>query len=46
MFLSNYWDIFRVYAKFVGCINYKGEKRSEHFVKQLCHENTLNIDHL
>ena len=46
MFLTNYQDIFGVYAKFVGCINYKGEKRSEHFVKQLRRENTLDIDHL
>ena len=46
MFLTNYQDIFGVYAKFIGYINYKGEKRLEYFIKQLRHKNTLNINYL
>ena len=30
----------------MGYINYKGKKRSEHFVKQLHHENILDLYHL
>ena len=46
MFLIKYQDIFGVFAKFIGCINYKGKKRSERFIKQLYYKNTLNLNHL
>ena len=46
MFLIKYQDIFGVFAKFIGYINYKGKKRLEHFIKQLHCENILNFNHL
>ena len=30
----------------MGCINYKGKKKSEHFIKQLHYKNTLDFNHL
>ena len=46
IFLIKYQDIFRVFTKFVKYINYKGKKRSEHFVKQLYYKNMLDLNHL
>ena len=46
MFLIKYQDIFGVFTKFVECINYKGKKISEHFIKQLHYKNTLDFNHL